>query len=261
MSDSPLEFPSSEDVEMDELEVENDLPISDEPELIAEIPSTSANPSLFDQSSNGAAVEPFPEEPHIASTVCETCQELNLTQKQHIITCLRCEQAFCYHFTSSVDAQYCVNCMSDISVTKQVITKEYVHRDDERQVTSVYRRRAREVQIKGLDWLFAQRRIADLSDAELDLQIEYHRNILQLLLIEQEQRRTARLHRYAGVKISIPRKSVDNTKTENTTTTTVKRTKTVSKNKQAEQVAAILNSMQAGGMSLDQILAKLKTKK
>ena len=178
---------------------------------------------------------------------------------------MRCEQAFCFHFASSIDAQYCVNCMSNISVTKQVITKEYVHRDEERQVTSIYRRRAREVQIKGLDWLFAQRRIPDQSDVELDLTIEYHRNILQLLLTEQEQRRNAKMHRYAGVRVvPVPSgqpKAGDPTKVSSTTTTTVKKTRTVSKNKAAEQAAAVLNSLLAGGMSIDDILKKMQGKK
>jgi hypothetical protein len=148
--------------------------------------------------------------------------------------------------------------MSDISVTKQIITKEYCHRDDERGVTSIYRRRAREVKIAGLDWLFAQRRITDLSDMELDLAIEYHRNILSLMISEQESRRNVKMHRYAGVKVSIPTPSTTTVSNTSTTTTTTKKTRVVSKTKQQEQLAALLKSITAKGTSIDQIAAMLK---
>jgi hypothetical protein len=219
--------------------------ISDAPELIAEIP--------VPQSENQDSLA----ETHLTSTVCDVCLELNLTTHS-CIKCQRCEQAFCFHFASAVDAVYCVNCMSDISVTKQIITKEYTHRDDERGVTSICRRRAREVKIAGLDWLFAQRRITDLSDMELDLAVEYHRNILSLMISEQESRRNVKMHRYAGVKVSIPTPATTTVSNTSTTTTTTKKTRVVSKTKQQEQLAALLKSITAKGTSIDQIAAMLK---
>jgi hypothetical protein len=194
------------------------------------------------------------EKDHIASTVCEVCLELNLLTNS-IIACLRCGRAFCYHFASSIDVQYCVNCMSNISITKKVITKTYEGKNQVTGAPTFYRRRAREIKIEGLDWLFAQRRIKDLADVELDMSIEYHRNICSLMLTEAEKRRIERVHRYAGVKIVLPN---DSTIITNNTTTTVKKTRTMSKNKGMEQVAAILSSMQAKGMSIEDILRTLK---
>jgi mRNA-degrading endonuclease toxin of MazEF toxin-antitoxin module len=139
-------------------------------------------------------------------------------------------------------------------VAKSVITKTYKHKNAEGQ-TVFYRRRAREIQISGLDWLFAQRKIVELSDLELDLSIEYHRNILSLMCTEQEQRRTAKMHRYAGVKIHL---TPSTTGVNQTTTTTVKKTRTVSKTKAQEQIAALLKNMAAKGMTMDKIAAMLK---
>ena len=221
----------------------DEFPISDEPELVAEIPADETP-------------ETAPEPQHLASCVCEMCQELNLTESGHITHCERCGQPFCFHFTSNIDTAYCVNCMSDVEVTKQTITKEYIHRNAQERVTSVYRRKAREIKINGLDWLFAQRKIIDLSDDELDLSIEYHRNILALQIYEQEVRRTARMHRYAGVHVVAPSAS---TETTSTTTTTVKKTKTIKKNKKEEQLNALLKSMLgAKGMDLSSIEELLK---
>jgi hypothetical protein len=269
MSEPPEIFEGAEPEGMehlqDDLEEQNDLEdaenlsvyadeyaISDAPELIAEIPVPPQSAST-----TTIADPDIPVESHLTSTVCDVCLELNLTTHS-CIKCQRCEQAFCLHFASAVDAVYCVNCMSDISVTKQIITKEYVHRDDERGVTSIYRRRAREVKIAGLDWLFAQRRITDLSDMELDLAIEYHRNILSLMISEQESRRNVKMHRYAGVKVSIPTPATTTVSNTSTTTTTTKKTRVVSKTKQQEQLAALLKSITAKGTSIDQIAAMLK---
>jgi len=227
-------------------ELEADLPISEEPELIAEISSPESTSKSQEE-----------ESPHLTSTVCDVCLELNLTQAQHIIKCERCEQAFCFHFASNIDARYCVNCMSDISVTKQVISKEYVHRDEHSNITSVYRRRAREVKIDGLSWLFAQRKVVELSDVELDMAIEYHRNIMILMIDEQERRRNARMHRYAN-KFYIPTPST--TTVSDTTHTTVKKTRTVSKNKQQEQLNALLGTMGAKGININKIMSILNSK-
>lgn len=236
--------------EEENLIYEAEASISGEPELIAQMP-TGVDSSQQPQTPN-----PEDTTPHLTSTVCDVCLELNLTVKSHIERCDHCEQAFCFHFASNIDARYCLNCMSDISITKKIISKEYIHRDDEQKVTSVYRRRAREVKIDGLSWLFAQRKIIELSDVELECQQEYHRNLLILLIDEQERRRNARIHRYAGAKSII---TPDITSVSNTTTTVVKKTRTISKNKADEQLAALMNTIaKAKGIDPNMLAALLK---
>jgi hypothetical protein len=235
---------TTEEVETPSL-YDEELPISAEPQTVEAAAQTEAAP-------------PEPQEHHLTSTVCDVCLELNLTTKS-CICCERCEQAFCLHFASMVDARYCVNCLSDISMTKQVITKEYVHHDSEHNVTTTYRRRAREVKINGMDWLFAQRQLTDMSDMEVDLKIEYHRNLLSLLISEQENRRNVKMHRYAGIK-AVPTPATTTVSSTSTTTTTTKKTRTVSKTKQQEQLAALLKSITAKGTSIADIAALLKQK-
>lgn len=231
------------------------FPPTDEPELIAELPLGSVEAP--EPTAQPASADEF----HIAATVCDSCMELNLTTKS-VIRCARCEQAFCLHYASKIDVQYCVNCMASVDVTKQVIVKEYIHEDKERGVTQIYRRKAREIKIGGLDWLFAQRKIATLNNTELDMVIEYHRNIMQLLLAEQERKRLEYLHRNAKVKYVSPVRppsnsdgsvKVTNTKTTRTTT---KQTKTMSKSKETEQIGALLGQLKAKGINLND-LAKL----
>ena len=248
-----LGFTVEDEIAENEFSVESEFPVSGEPELIATFPDTPDEPSLFQ-----AVPEPTPpEESHIASTVCEVCLELNLTHKDQVIKCTRCEQAFCFHYASNIDAQYCVNCLSDMSVEKSTISKEYIHKDENNNITSVYRRRAREIKINGLDWLFAQRKIATLSDVELDMSIEYHRNIMHLMIDEQERRRNAKMHRYAGVRVVMPTPGA--TTVTDTTHTTVKKTRTVSKSRQQEQLNAILSTVASKkGLDMEAVLKILK---
>lgn len=205
--------------------------------------------------------EPEPketEEVSISSQVCDVCLKDNLLASVGILTCSRCKAPFCIHFSSRIDTQYCVSCMSDLSVTKEIITKAYEHYNEETDTTTRYARKARQIRIEGLDWLFAQRKIKLLTDPELDMVVEYHRNYLSLLLVEAEQRRTEKMHRYAGVKIQLP---TPTTSTTTTKTTTIKSTKTSSTKKQAQAQAALsvlLQSLTAKGMSVDQITAMLK---
>lgn len=232
------EVRTDESIELDE--VPSDEPVEVTQEEAAEL---------------GVQATAEPETPHLSSLVCDVCLELNLTTKS-CIECVGCGKAFCFHFSSSVDASYCVNCLSDISVTKQVITKTYEHKNEETGETKIYRRRAREIKIGGLSWLFAQRKIVELSDVELDMAIEYHRSICVLMIDESERRRNERMHRYANVKVHIPTPSTATVTSG--TTTTVKKTRTVSKNKQNEQLAALLKSLQAKGMSIEDIAKAVK---
>lgn len=226
-----------------------------EPEFVPDDTPEPITPTEALESTIPLKTEETPEEAHIASLVCECCLELNLTTKS-VIRCARCESAFCFHFASNIDAQYCVNCMSEMSVSKSVITKTYEHVNPETGGVSFYRRKAREIKIEGLDWLFAQRKIKELSDVELDMSIEYHRNTYSLMIAESEKRRNDKMHRFAGVRVRIPTPST--TTVTNGTTTTVKKTRTVSKTKGTEQLAALLSSLQSQGMSMQDILKALK---
>jgi len=96
----------------EESPVASEFPVSSEPELIAVIENSGDEPPTE------------LEEVHLTSTVCDVCLELNLTHKTEAQRCERCEQQFCLHFASTVDVSYCVNCLSNISVTKQTISKE-----------------------------------------------------------------------------------------------------------------------------------------
>jgi len=222
-----------------------------------EVPSAEpVEITLEEAAALGVTATKEPEVPHLSSLVCDVCLELNLTTKS-CIECLGCGKAFCYHFSSSVDTNYFVNCMSDVSVTKQVIYKTYEHTNEAGE-TKMYRRKAREIKIGGLSWLFAQRKIIELSDVELDMMIEFHRSLCVLMLDESERRRNERMHRYANVKVHIPTPSTTSVTSDKTTT--VKKTRTVSKDKASEQLAALLSSMKAKGLNID-ALAKMLTEK
>jgi hypothetical protein len=184
--------------------------------------------------------------------VCSECLLGNLTENVGIIKCSKCNTIFCYHFASAIDPQYCTECFGDLTVTKEIVTKEYVHYNEETDEITSYKRRARATKISGEDWLFAQRRIENISDAELEAAIEYHRAILGLMIYEREVRRAAKMHRYAGIKIQIKPAS-------DSTTTTTKVTKEIKSSKTVATAQATVASMLKGGMSQAELMNMLKT--
>lgn len=195
------------------------------------------------------------EEPAIEAAsqrVCRACLESNLTSELIIARCSRCTLLFCTHFTSNIDPQYCTECLSNISLHKEIVTKTYDITDEEGKVIKQVSRSARLKRLEGFDWLFAQRKIYTMSDESLELAIEYHREILTGMLNEREQRRTKFLHRFANVKYEIPPK--DST----TSTTTVKKVKTVSSNRDSAMASAMLKVFLAQGMTIEQIMEKIE---
>jgi hypothetical protein len=193
-------------------------------------------------------------ETEVASRVCKNCLELNLIEEVRIARCIKCNLIYCVHFASSIDPAHCIECLSDISVTKEVITKTYEHYNEETDVTTSSKRRARSIKIAGMDWLFAQRKIYTLSDNELELAIEYHRAILDMMLKEREERRSKYAHRFAGVQI--PKSALTgvsaNEKVE------VKRTRVISSTKKEAGASALMKSLLDSGMSIDQIMKMLE---
>ncbi len=184
------------------------------------------------------------------NSVCPTCLASNLFTEIKIARCVKCSKLYCSHFASTIDPHYCVECLSDITLFKETVTKEYERTDEDGNVTSTYKKHAKRVRLEGLNWLFAQRKIVSLSDDELELAVEYHREILSGMLDERETRKNAFMHRFAGVNMPAPKKEGG---TE--ASTTVKKTKTIKSTKENANVSAILKSMMAAGMTPAQILA------
>lgn len=194
------------------------------------------------------------EEVSIQSKVCNTCLQSNLIEEIKIAHCSKCQAIYCIHFASSIDPSQCTECCSDVSVTKEVVTKTYEHYNEETDVVTKYNRRARSIKIDGMDWLFAQRKIVTLTDDELELAIEYHRGILNGMLKEREERRIKHAHRFAGVQI--PKSALTGVVSDSHIE--VKRSRTISSSKQEATAASLMKAMLAGGMKAEDLLKMLE---
>ncbi len=198
----------------------------------------------------------------VTSKTCRNCQVSNLIEDVKIARCVRCNSIYCIHFASSIDPAYCVECLSDISLHKEIVTKEYIHEkydeETDQVMTTTYKRRAKSIKLEGLDWLFVQRKIVSMRDEELELAIEYHREILNAMLAEREDRKAKFLHRYAGVKVNTEGVNIDSA---STLTTTTKRTRTISSTKATATANSLMQSMLAGGMNAAALLKLLEQAK
>ena len=192
-------------------------------------------------------------EDKIDDTVCSECAFGNLVKNVGIKRCIRCDKAFCSHFACTITPlEYCVNCMGNLELERKVVTTKIDVYDPETDTVKTYRRLPyRSIHINGDDWLFAQRRIGSLSDVELELSIEFHREYLQLLAVEQDRRKAERLHKASQVKLplAMPTGTTSKTVRETKTTTTTKQ------NKKVDQLSMVFDQMLNSGMSLTEIQA------
>ena len=192
----------------------------------------------------------------IEDTVCGECAFGNLVKNVGIKKCIRCEKPFCSHFACAIaPLEYCINCMGDLELKREIVSKRVEKYNPLTDTLRVITRRARSIHINGDDFLFAQRKIGDLTDPELELSIEFHREYLQLLAAEQDKRKAERLHKQSQQKLLIPNGTVSKTVKETKTTTTTKQ------NKKADQITALFEQLLLSGKSLQeiqQIIASLK---
>lgn len=225
--------------------------------------ATSEPQGSSENGSGTVGVGPEPEQAQegsevLGSHVCDTCTGDNLLKSIGILKCAKCRNPFCIHFASKYDpAHFCVSCGSEIELSSSIVTKEYKHEryDEETDTisTTMYTRRAKEYKLAGETWMFNQRRVRDLTDAELDIAIEFHRQYLQLLCADQDRRRAEKAHRNAGVKFQMPSGITSTT----STVVETKKTTVVKTDKAKAQAAAAFSVLLAQGMTMEDIMKAL----
>jgi hypothetical protein len=91
-----------------------------------------------------------------------------------------------------------------------------------------------------------------MSDDALELAIEYHRELLQGMLHEREDRKTKYLHRFAGAKGS------GTVSIGTSDGLVVKKTKTISSTKAAATATGMMEALLSNGMTAAQLLAMIE---
>ena len=194
--------------------------------------------------------------------VCRDCQTFKF--------CKKCDKAFCPHFASRIDFLFCENCFKDLILEDSIIRKTTTSTSLNGKKTFTRVQRARLLVFKGEDWMFAQRRITELSDEEFAITLEYHRAILGEMLNEYEARRIANNRKKfeklvagaSGASMVIPTRTGTNTDGTpiTVTETTVKRTKvsSIGPNKDVHAaLAGVVAMFKAQGLTEEQIKNKI----
>lgn len=193
------------------------------------------------------------EEELLDPLVCDACLEANLTEPGNIQKCVVCNETYCIHSTSAIDAAHCKECLSDLTVEDIVITRtEYSEKNK-----SVRSRKARQITLGGLHWLFTQRKIPMLNDDELGAAIEYHYATHNLLIAEREARRNKVAHRNAGIKFIKPQSAAS----ANPSFVKTPRQPKVALDPIAAQLKAMADMLKKHGLSPEQIAVTMATMK
>jgi hypothetical protein len=186
--------------------------------------------------------------------VCIACGENNLIEPIYIQRCLDCEQLYCHHNASIIDANRCISCLDDVSVTITDIKTEKIITT---QSGSTYTKsqKAKQIKLGGMHWLFAQRKIDSLTDDQCELAIQYHRAYLNRMLAEREIRQHKNYHRNQGKVFKLSQAESPFSETVTTSQTTTKKTKTIKAVSKNKAILDMTSKMAAMGLSVEQMIA------
>lgn len=113
--------------------------------------------------------------------ICAVCMAASSPTK----VCVKCSREFCAHYASVIDLQYCTNCMEDVQI-------------------EVYKKRDyKNIKLNGTDFYFAERVIPEMSDAQIDVNIEYYSAMLSGLILEKQERKIERQTRLSKIQVKL----------------------------------------------------------
>jgi hypothetical protein len=183
---------------------------------------------------------------------CEACDVIPDGTK----VCTKCAVVYCKHFASSTDVRYCANCISDFTIKETIMEKIVEHERPDGTVTFSRKYQARHITLQGTDWLFAAHKIEEMTDAEIEASIEYHRANVGLMLQERESRKLERFKKLSGIKLVHQKHESQLEREKREAKGSRKKTRTKEKEiNTAEAIMKMLQTLAAAGLTAEQIAA------
>lgn len=178
--------------------------------------------------------------------------------------CKKCAVVYCKHFASHTDVRYCANCISDFAIKETIMEKIVEHERPDGTVTFSRKYQAKHITLQGTDWLFAAHKIEEMSDAEIDASIEYHRANVGLMLQERESRKLERFKKLSGIKLTHSKgeSQHDREKREaKAAGASSRKTRVSNKETSADALLKMLQALAKSGVTAEQITAMIGAKK
>ena len=151
----------------------------------------------------GIAIPPnFASEIQDLGPICYNCIELKKTEqeqgKELRINCTRCDRPYCDKCASTVDPQFCCNCLTDFqAVVKDQTFNGVEHirvidptgQKDDFIAAIPYKTRYKQISLMGTDWLFYEAAISNMSDTQLAAALQWHKAAVSEIEIEVTERK------------------------------------------------------------------------
>lgn len=184
--------------------------------------------------------------------ICENCNTESDTKN-----CKKCHIEYCKHFASTIDQRYCANCMSDLRLKETIMEKTVEHERSDGTITFSRKYQARHIQMQGTDWLFSAALIPEMTDAEIEATIEYHRANVSLMLQERESRKLERFRKLASITVPrVTRESQEQKEKKEAKKNKKTKIKEIDPNDSSAILAAVMKLVNSG-MTQEQIVAMM----
>lgn len=149
-------------------------------------------------------------------SLCYKCQQGNVAIEEQCkelrIHCDKCNQSYGEKHASILDSLICEDCLpaNSFDVTYQDYRRagvsEFTDSNGNKQ-RKYYETKCKQIILFGQDWLFAELRISDMSQAQLEKALEWHKGHVSLMEAEITRHKTEKAHKLAAVKIPISEKT------------------------------------------------------
>jgi hypothetical protein len=186
--------------------------------------------------------------------VCLACDSI----ERGTNTCTKCKVQYCRHYASVTDVRYCSNCISDFTIKETIIEKVVERERPDGTISFSRKYQARRITLQGNDWLFAAHLIEEMSDAEIEATIEYHRANVGLMLQERESRKLERIRKLSSIKITKTQHETQNEREKREAKEAAKagrKTKVREKNVGTDALLGALATLLKSGLTVEQIQA------
>lgn len=186
--------------------------------------------------------------------ICVKCDNNEATK-----TCKKCHVSYCKHYASVTDLSFCGNCIADVQLIETVLEKTIEHERPDGTISFSRKYQARRLRLIGNDWLFASHLIENMTDAEIEASVEYHRANVDLMLQERESRKQERYRKLANIRINITKNESQEQREKREAKEAKKRN--LKESDPTAQLMAALATLAKSGVTQEQLIDILKGKK
>lgn len=136
---------------------------------------------------------------HDEEKKCYLCDSTEVVNE----SCSKCGKAYCALDASRIDPALCCDeCLRDVVIEETTYTRKDEDFDLDRNVRVVHSSSCKQIIFKGIDWMFACRKMCECTEDEKRAWIHYHSALVDVIETDILNKSIQKSHEYAQVPVN-----------------------------------------------------------